>query len=198
MSRLTPEQWGAIKTVWECDPIEPTYNAAARQASEKYQFVAPAKTTIESKAKKEGWERRGSMNGINVAAQRKADTISISDGKGVISDGKSDGKSDGSEIKLVQAARQDSENKRAEVIARHRHEWVQIAGLRQEALVLRQSDPVRCSERLKQTKMAAEITALQQAGERKAWGLDILIDPGSVKDMSDAELDAIIAGKATV
>jgi hypothetical protein len=71
--RLTPEQWQAIQTIWEYDPDEPSYNAASLRASEKFKFLAPGKTTIESRAKKQGWKRRGSLNGINFSAQKKAD-----------------------------------------------------------------------------------------------------------------------------
>lgn len=80
MARLTIDLWQAIRTVWEYDPDEPTYNVAASRASEKFKFDVPAKTTIESRAKKEGWERRGSLNGINAAAQRKADKLTNPDG----------------------------------------------------------------------------------------------------------------------
>lgn len=194
--RLTPDQWQAIQTIWEYDPDEPTYNAASLRASEKFKFKPPGKTTIESRAKKQGWERRGSLNGINSAAQRKADSLTLSDGGPVPSDAKAPGISDGSDPKLAQAARDESENKRAEVIARHRNEWKQIAVLRQEALALRTSNPDIAMSKIKLAKIAAETTAIQQVGERKAWGLDILVDPGSVKNMTDEQLEAIIAGKA--
>ena len=140
-ARLTPDQWQAIRTIWEYDPDEPTYNAASGKASGKFKFSAPGKTTIESRAKKECWDRRGSLNGINSAAQRKADTLTLSDGAPVPSDAKPPANSDGSDAKLAQAAREESENKRAEVIARHRTEWKQIAVLRQEALVIRTTNP---------------------------------------------------------
>ena len=63
----------------------------------------------------------------------------------------------------------------AAVVCRHRQEWVQVAKLRQEALERRVRDPKESFERAKLAKLAkitAEMTALQQAGERKAWGLD--------------------------
>lgn len=195
MARLTPDFWQAIRTVWEYDPDEPSYNVAAGRASEKFKFDAPAKTTIESRAKKDGWERRGSLNGINAAAQRKADKLTNSDGTPSISDGKTPGISDASEAQKAQAAREDSENKRAEVVARHRTEWRNVAVLRQEALNIRTNDPAGAMLKGKFTKVIAEATAIQQVGERKAWGLDILVDPGSVKNMTDEQLQDIINGK---
>ena len=60
----------------------------------------------------------------------------------------------------------------AAVVRRHRQEWVQVAKLRQEALERRVRDPKESFERAKLAKITAEMTALQQAGERKAWGLD--------------------------
>jgi len=193
MSRLTQDQWKAIRTCWEYDPDEPTYNQAAGRASEKFKFHAPGKTTIESRAKKEGWERRGSLNGINAAAQRKADAMTDSAGNRTASDGKSDA----SDPKLAHSSREDAENKRAEVTARHRTEWANVAVLRQEALNIRNSNPDGAMVKIKLAKLTAETTAIQQAGERKAWGLDILVDPGALKDLSDAELEAIINGKST-
>lgn len=197
MARLAPEHWQAIRTTWEYDPDEPTYNVAASRASEKFKFDAPAKTTIESRAKKEGWERRGSLSGINAAAQRKADKLTNSDGTPSVSDGKPPAISDTSEAQKSQAAREESENKRAEVVSRHRQEWRNVAVLRQEALNIRVADPQGAMVKGKFTKVIAEATAIQQAGERKAWGLDILVDPGSVKTMTDEQLQDIINGKVS-
>jgi len=58
MARLTEEQWQAIRTSWEYDPDEPTFNVAAGRASSKHNFVPPGKSTIDFRAKKNGWERR--------------------------------------------------------------------------------------------------------------------------------------------
>lgn len=191
MARLSADQWQAIRTSWEYDPDEPTFNEAARRASSKHNFVSPPKSSIDFRAKKDGWERRGSMNGIVSAAHRKADGMVKSDGGPV----KLDDKPDASSAKKEQVARSESEDLRAEVIARHRAEWKQIAVLRQEALSIRANNPDLAFNKSKLAKINAEITAIQQAGERKAWGLDILVDPGSVKDMTDEQLAAIVSGK---
>ncbi len=96
---------------------------------------------------------------------------------------------------MAQASRTESEDLRAEVTARHRQEWKQVAILRQEALAVRVSNPDQAMVKAKLAKIVAETTAIQQAGERKAWGLDILVDPGALKDLTDQQLEDIINGK---
>ncbi len=97
MARLRDNLWTAIRTAWEFDSDGPTYNVAASRASEMLNFDVPAKTTIASRAKKEGWERRGNLNGINAAAQSKADKLTNSDASPSVSDGKALVISDASE-----------------------------------------------------------------------------------------------------
>jgi hypothetical protein len=196
VARLSPENWKSIRTVWEFDPDEPTYNVAAARASEKFKFDAPAKTTIESRAKKEGWERRSNLNGINAAAQRRADKLTNSDGTPSVSDAKTAGISDASDSQKAMASRDESEIKRAEVTARHRSEWKNIGVLIQEAIVLRSTNAEQAMSKAKLAKILAEATAIKQQGERKAWGLDILVDPGSVKGLTDEQLADIVNGKA--
>ena len=195
--KLSDEHWKAIREVWEYDPDEPTYNEAAGRSAQKHGFAAPGKSTIDFRAKKEGWERRGSLRGVNTAAQRKADRMTRPDGSPVALDGPLDASS----LKKEQAAREESEDKRAEVIARHRQEWQQVAGLRQEAVRARHTrdNPAGsfqdAFDKAKLAKITAEATAIQQAGERKAWGLDIVMDPGQVQDCSDAQLEALARGR---
>ena len=92
-------------------------------------------------------------------------------------------------------AREADIDKRTATNVRQRQEWVNIAVLRNEALSSRNTDPVRCSERLRQIKVAAEITAIQQAGERKAWGLDIPFGMADLASLSDETLEAIAKGR---
>jgi hypothetical protein len=188
---LTVEQWQSIRTIWEYDPGEPTYSQASGRASDKYKFTAPGKTTVAARAKKEGWQRKSSLNGINVAAQRKADQGSNSDGSAKVLDGALDA----SNPKKEQAARSESEDLRAEVLIRHRTEWKNVAVLRQEALAIRLTNADGAFGKAKLAKITAEMTMIQQIGERKAWGLDIIVDPRSVKDMSDEELESAAAGR---
>lgn len=191
---LDPSLWAEIQRHWEYDPDQPSYAVAATRAAEKFQFSPPSKSTIDSRAKRENWERRGSMTGINQSAMRKADAMVNSDGTPV-SDAPSDGRSDASDAKKAQASRAESEDKRAEVTARHRQEWAQVAVLRQEALQRRNADSGESFHRLKIAKITAEITTLQQNGERKAWGMELTIDPAHIAEMSDAQLEAISAGR---
>lgn len=177
MAALHDNQWASIRTAWEFDPDEPSYNAAAQRAGEKFHFAPPGKSSIDARAKREVWNRRGSMNGINAAAQRKADSQTTSDGSAV-------------DAGKAQASREESVDKRSEVNVRHRGEWKQVAVLRQEGLAIRNTDPAGAMAKLKLAKIAAETTTLQQAGERKAWGLDE-VQSIDIKGMTDAELEAL-------
>ena len=183
MASLHDNQWQAIRTAWEYDPDEPSYNAAAQRAGQKFAFAPPGKSSIDARAKREQWQRRGSLHGIVAAAQRKADHMTTSEGVGIANAGK------------AQASREESEDKRAEVTVRHRTEWRQVAVLRQEALAIRTTDPDGAMAKMRLAKTAAETTGIQQQGERKAWGLDVLMDVGSLKDMTDEQLEAIANGK---
>ena len=199
MARLTPEQWQVIRNCWECEPDSPSHEVAAFRAGRRFKFKPPSKSNVCAKCQKDGWERKGTMNGINVAAQRKADTLVDSSGNRT-KQNEQNGKVGVKQLPdsspaLVQAAREESEDKRAQVIARHRNEWKQIAALRQEALGIRTSNPDGAMTKMKLAKIAADTTATQQTGERKAWDLDVMVDPGCVKNMTDAELDAIVGGK---
>lgn len=202
--KLSAEQWAAIRQHWEYDPDAPTYNEAAERAGKKFGFEPPSKSTIDSRAKAEGWERRGSMTGINAAAQRKADTSAVSRAaaEGVIpadrteSDGAAGQFSDASDPKKAASAKEEAEDLRAKVIERHRGQWPQVVALTQEALTLRKTEPDKAKERMRLAKTLAETVTLQQSGERKAWGLDVVVDPDQMKNLSDEDLKAIAAGQA--
>lgn len=209
--RLTDAEWASIRQVWEYEPTHPSYVQAALLASEKYGFTPPGKSSIADRATKEKWERKGTMAGVNAAAQRKADTLSGHP------DAQPDGEPDASGTKkgvgkpdapppspdVEQSAREDAENLRAKVLARHRKEWEQVAQLRQEAVKRRHhavenptGDTKEAFEKAKLAKITAEMTAIQQHGERKAWGLDIVVDPDQLKSMSEEDLALIASGKA--
>ena len=80
MARLALDLWQAIRNCWECDPDSPSHEVAAFRAGEKFKFKPPSKSNVYAKCQKESWERKGTMNGINVAAQRKADALVDSSG----------------------------------------------------------------------------------------------------------------------
>lgn len=50
---------------------------------------------------------------------------------------------------------------------------MQVAKLRQEAVDKRKEDQDSAFAAAKFAKITAEMTAIQQAGERKAWSLDV-------------------------
>lgn len=207
-AKLPDAVWDAIRTVWEYDPDEPSYPTAAERAGAKHGFKAPTSGAITKRVSADAkagkpWERRGSMSGINKAAHRKADAMVDSSGGMKTPDGSADGSGSGSggsvdgsvtSTKKEQAARSESEDLRAEVIARHRNEWKQIVALRQEALKDRINNPDTSFMRAKLAKITSEITKIQQDGERKAWGLDELGDFDPSK-LTDAQIEDIMAGR---
>lgn len=200
--RLTPAQWAAIRQTWEYDPDEPNLIEAASRVAAKLGCETPSKQALSHRCLRDKtlgneWQRRGSLAGINQAAQRKADALVEREEppprprpqptRGV------DHPEDRAVV--IQQAREEAEDRRAEVLARHRNEWRQVATLRQEALRDRQANPGQSFERAKLAKITAEMTSIQQAGERKAWGLDDIQIPDLSKK-SDAELRAILEGKS--
>jgi hypothetical protein len=176
--KLSPEEWDAVRRVWEFDLDEPSHQEAARRAAKKQGFTPPSKQSTAYRARTEGWRRHGTMLGIVEAAQRKADNK-------------------GAEGGYAEAIREESENQRADVIARHRAEWAGIIQLRKEATVMRDSDVQESMTKTKLAKLQAEVLTLQQNGERKAWGLDDIVIP-DLKSKSDADLKAIISGKIKI
>jgi hypothetical protein len=77
----------------------------------------------------------------------------------------------GDPVKTALAMSEEA-GRRAEVVLRHRAEWKQVIELREEALRGRLADPGGAFERAKIAKITSETIAIQQAGERKAWGLE--------------------------
>lgn len=210
---LTPDQWKAVRRSWEYDPDKPTHAVAGKRAGEKFGFSAPSKQAVAKRAAKEGWERKSAvdMASVNAAAQRKADGMPEIGGleggsgpevvAGVVGTTAKKGATTADAGSAASSA-EDAENLRAAVLKRHREEWVQVAALRQEAVKKRhhpQSNPsgndADAFLKAKLAKITAEATAIQQAGERKAWGLDIVVDPEQMKNLSDEQLQALAAGK---
>jgi len=199
---LTPAQWAAIRQTWEYDHDEPTLIEAASRVAAKLGCESPSKQALSKRCSRDRemgheWQRRGSLTGINQAAQRKADSLVDADGTPTPAGPRpTPGVENPAERAVIlQHAREESEDKRAEVLARHRQEWKQVASLRQEALRDRLASPGQSFDRAKLAKITAEMTSIQQAGERKAWGLDDINIPDLSKK-SDAELRAILEGKS--
>jgi uncharacterized protein YcaQ len=164
MPRLSQSDWASIRVEYEA-------GASANSLAEKYGVTH---TAVNKKRAEQGW-----VQDLEAVIQRKvSEKVS-----GLVS----------GEIAQKRAEVVDAEaEKRAEVVKRHRAEWIQVARLRQEAGEIRMADPASSERRAKLAKLFAEITALQQAGERKAWGLDATVD---VRKLTDEQLAKIIQGK---
>lgn len=180
MAKLTEMQWAAVRAAWEYSP-DLTHAAAAQAAAKRHNFEPPTKQAVQQRARNQGWTRRASLAGVNAAAHRLADRVVDENGEWV---GPPAVLADKAPIphdtaKTEAEERADSESRRAALIARHRTEWKQVAGLRQEALNRRSTDAQDAFHRLKIAKITAEITKIQQEGEAKAWGLDDYSDPAS-------------------
>lgn len=179
MAALHDNQWAAIRTAWEFDPDEPSYNVAAARAGEKFHFVPPAKSSIDARAKRENWTRSGNLNGINAAAQRKADTQMNASAK---------------DAGKANTAREGTVDVRAGMLVQHRGEWMPITTMVKEVIDNRDSNPVGAFSKAKLAKAAAETLKIKQDGERRAWGMDETQEI-DISAMTDAELDAVLKSK---
>lgn len=146
MPRLTADQWETIRAEREAGASFP--ELAAR--------FGVSHQAIQKRAKAEGW---GDGRDVGEVVRRKvAEKVA-----GVVA---------GANPQKVAAAIDAAADETAALVRRHRQEWVQVAALRQEALAARQENQKEAFDRAKLAKITAEMTAIQQAGERKAWGLD--------------------------
>lgn len=185
---LKPENWEAIRQVYEYGPDRPSLAECARRAGTLHGFRIPSAVSVYKRSVKEGWQRYGTIAGITQAAQRKADRMVKADG--------SPEEADPAPREIPsREVREESEDKRAEVLARHRREWRQVVMLRQEAVDVRETDLEDAAARIRFAKQVAETTQIQQAGERKAWGLDDFAQMPDMSQLSDAQLMAFLSSK---
>jgi hypothetical protein len=186
---MKPEFWEAIRLAYEYDPDQPSMEISAERAGSKLNFKPPTRQTISYKITKDKengnpWVRHGTMHGIAAAAQIRADSLTISNDSDT---------SDVISLKNEQTSRDEAIDLRAEINARHRHEWAIAIALRNEALKDRRVDHKKSFELAKLAKITHEMLLLQQSGERKAWCLDeINID---FTKLTDEQLQDIINGK---
>lgn len=144
--RLTADQWETIRAERET-------GTSFRDLAEKHGLSHQA---IQKRAKAEAW---ADGQDVGETVRRKvAEKVA-----GVVAAGNPKKKA-----AAINAAAEET----AAVVRRHRQEWMQVVKLRREALQDRADDPKQSFERAKLAKITAEMTAIQQAGERKAWGLD--------------------------
>ena len=164
MPRLSDSEWAIIRLEYEG-------GASAYSLAAKHDVTH---TAINKRREKERWVQ----NLEAIIARRVAEKVS-----GLVS----------TETAQERQKAVDAEaEKRAEIVRRHRNEWVQVVKLRQEAGDIRMTDPMAADRRARLAKLFAETTTLQQAGERKAWGLDVTVD---VRKMTDEQLIAIVKGR---
>ena len=143
-TRITPEQWAQARAMREA--------GASLGAVADMLGVHPSH--VSKRAKREDWgDGTDSTEAIRRRALERSHLEGITDRtKNVLLD--------------VAAERLVG------IVHRHRREWEQVVALRQEALSGRAEDPKEAFERAKLAKITAEMTAIQQTGERRAWGLD--------------------------
>ena len=146
MPRLTQDQWETIRA-------EREVGASFGELAIKHNVN---KAAIVRRAKRDEW---GDGADIQEAIKRKVTE-------------KVTGMSPGADSKKKAEAISNEASRVADVVQRHRKEWEQVVMLRQEALKARAEDQREAFNRAKLAKITAEMTNIQQAGERKAWGLD--------------------------
>jgi hypothetical protein len=151
--RLTADQWETVRAEREA-------GASFKELEAKHGISS---VSIFKRSKKNGW---GDGRDVAEAVRRKVNEKVNGVGNGVNPEKKA-------------AAIDAAASETVELIKRHRDEWRQVAGLRQEALGKRKDDTTEAFNAAKLAKITAEMTAIQQAGERRAWGLDTATAAGS-------------------
>ncbi|WP_158702917.1 hypothetical protein [Melaminivora suipulveris] len=190
---LDPALWAEIRHAWEYGPDAPSYSVAAARAAQKLGFKAPGRPAVCRRAGAEGWQRRGSMEGVAAAAHEKADALATGANA---REGKKTGAAPAVRDALaLQDARDEAADVRAAILDRHRREWDTVGVLVEEAHARRGADPADAFNRMKLAKITAETITLRQVGERRAWGMETIIDTSRLSEMSDAQLEALAAGK---
>lgn len=159
MPKLSKDQWEEARTAWEADPLMPMRVVAAQ--------LGVTAEAVRLRVKKEGWTKVNTIHRINAIAMMQA-------GDGVPALGEL---VPATQKKTLAQAVQEAVDARTKVIERHREEWKLVRLLRKEAVEARERNVATAFEKAKLAKITAEMTAIQQAGERKAWGFDD--QPGS-------------------
>jgi transcriptional regulator with XRE-family HTH domain len=138
---LTKQQWAEARQTFETEPT-----ATLESISQTLGVSRPA---VSKKAKKEEWQKAGTLRMVCKAAQLKADQVT--DVTGVTS------KKDATDNAIAL---------RASVIEKHREEWA----LHRNRFSL---DDIHADFDMgKKAKISSEMLMIRQSGERKAWGLD--------------------------
>ncbi|ODU07978.1 MAG: hypothetical protein ABS84_14810 [Rubrivivax sp. SCN 71-131] len=171
MPRLSADQWVAARIRWEADPLL-TFKELGKSLGVSHAAVG-------QRAKKEGWERDASLQDVARRAQYKADRREF--------DGKLSPKLSGGSTK--KAARELAEDIRADLIERHRADWAEH---RQH---FRTADIAGDFNIGKSAKIASEMLAIRQKGERAAYGLD---EQASTQAPPEPEWTVLIGQKVLI
>lgn len=156
--KITTKDWESIRLAWESDPTC-TFSHLATQ-------YGVNRSTIYRHAEAEHWEKRGVIEDINEAAQRKADVLFANNSS--------------IECNKVFLARSEAEDKRAEILLRHRKEWYELDKYRLtslnklDAAIKDGSRQAYLMARALSETIINHVRALliKQEGERKAWGIE--------------------------
>lgn len=152
---------------------EGTPGMSIRTAAEK---VCLSPSVVGRAADSQNWKKNHTKGEVTKAAQEMADKF-----KSKIADF---GPEITTEQKTAVAERMSLDetiDKRAEMLERHRREWAAPRGMSSEAVRIRDTDPIKAFEKAKLAKITAETIKIVQDGERKAWGLDVgELPPGAV------------------
>jgi hypothetical protein len=206
MARLTPAQWAHARVSYESDP-RASYESVGAQ-------FGTSKQSVWKRATAEGWKKASSTPAINDAANRRADSMvdPPTQGEGDEGDAKLDASSPFAikpEKVTGPASDEESIRKKATIISEHRIEAGQLGFLLKAArntfvaaVQLTGSDEdkkaawwwAKTAQSAARDAIAA--AAMRHDMERRAWGLDVVVDPDQMRNLSDADLALLAQGKA--
>jgi len=159
--RLTEEQWEEIRAKREVN------GATFRELAEEY---GVSHVSIAKRAKAGKWDDGANHEQtIKRRVNKRVNKISA------VSD----------PVKLNDEINAEV-TRRAEMIERHRSDWLEVRRLEKEAIAEQDTD-----ERVKLTRALKQLTdqmVARQNQERKLWGIDVELSVDEIKNLSDEEL----------
>lgn len=175
MPRLTQDQWETIRAEREAS------GASFKDLANKY---GVSDVAILKRSRKECWGDGRSVE--KLVRDKVSEKVS-----GIVS---------GANSKKRAEAIDAEADRRAAVIERHRDEWPKVremlnVGHKAHKEAKNVEDKRVAFEDLKAAKITSETLKIVQDGERKAWGLDLVVD---VTKLTDEQLAAIAKGKMPV
>ena len=184
--RLTFDQWARIRAAWESDPKH-SYESAAEAAGKRGRFAPPSRAAICDRVKAEGWQKRNELPAINEGAYRRADKVTSPP---KTEPNKKRNRTSTEQIapepneqaplgtpsgRLDLATRDESEQKRADILVAQRNRASAVAAIMGKAFKAG-LDPVKPSladmlEWLRAAKLAGEAIRILGEAENAAWGI---------------------------